>query len=159
MWCRFFSILLLKGGCHPLRLPPTSNLGYSWQGLVKIMTKPNPASTVRKIITLSSVSNPGMKCQHSQKYCKIVITHGKSTQTIIVYVGIQKLKLCGLHGKAVAVKNELLLIDRGFKTKIYGIWDPVLIFFTFTHVPFCILWIFYVARWVHAPHGILSFWC
>ena len=100
-----------------------------------------------------------MKCQHSQKYCKIVITQGKSTQTIIVYVGIQKLKLHVLHGKTVAVKNELLLIDRSLKTKIYGIWDPVLIFFTFTHVPFCILWIFCVARWVHAPHGILPFWC
>lgn len=36
-------------------------------------------------------------------------------------MGIQKLELCGLHGKAVAVKNEPLLIDRGFKTKIYGI--------------------------------------
>jgi len=70
---------------------------------------------------LSSVSNPGMKCQHSQKYCKIVITQGKSTQTIIVYVGIQKLKLHVLHGKTVAVKNELLLIDRSLKTKIYGI--------------------------------------
>lgn len=100
-----------------------------------------------------------MKCQHSQKYCKILITWGKSTQTAIVYGGIQKLKLCDLHGKAVTAKNEHLLIDRGFKMKISGIWNPVLIFFTFTHVPFCILWIFYVARWVHAPHGILSFWC
>lgn len=62
-----------------------------------------------------------MKCQHSQKYCKIVITQAKSTQTVIVYVGIQKLKLCGLYGKVVAAKNELLLIDRGFKTKLYGI--------------------------------------
>lgn len=52
---------------------------------------------------------------------QIVITQGKSTQTIIVYVGIQKLKFCGLHSKAVTAKNELLLIDRGFKMKIYGI--------------------------------------
>lgn len=35
------------------RMPPTKTatnqqLGYSWQGLMKIMTKPNPASTVSK---------------------------------------------------------------------------------------------------------------